>query len=82
MENKTQVEINTHDSGKSSLYTDYLEAKLGFRNHWYHGFTFNLETGVLCDIIANPKSNMIGRLRIDTFPVIETRGLIFVFMGD
>ena len=144
MENKTQVEINTHDGGKSALYPDYLEAKLGFRNHWYpalfseelpegdfkpfpilgdrlllarvdgqvhavrdrclhhgvafsrkiecykkgtvscwyHGFTFNLETGVLCDIIANPKSNMIGRLRIDTFPVIETKGLIFVFMGD
>ena len=35
MENKTQVEINTHEGGKTSLYTDYLEARLGFRNHWY-----------------------------------------------
>ena len=25
---------------------------------------------------------MIGRLRIDTFPVTEAKGIIFVFMGD
>ena len=56
--------------------------KKGTVTCWYHGFTYRLETGELCDIIANPKSNMIGRLRIDTFPVIEAKGLIFVFAGD
>lgn len=56
--------------------------KKGTVTCWYHGFTYKLESGELCDIIANPKSNMIGKLRIDTFPVIETKGLIFVFMGD
>ncbi len=140
------AEIGTTSSppGKTSPYPQYVEARLGFRNHWYptlfsdelgegefkafpilgdrlllarvdgrvhavrdrclhhgvafsrkiecykkgtvscwyHGFTFNLQTGVLCDIIANPRSNMIGRLRIDTFPVVESKGLIFVFMGD
>jgi carbazole 1,9a-dioxygenase terminal dioxygenase component len=129
---------------KSSGYPEYIEAKLGFRNHWYptlfshelaegefmahrllsdrillarvdgrvyavrdrclhrgvpfsrkiecykkgtvtcwyHGFTYLLESGELCDIITSPRSNMIGRAKIAAWPVQEAQGLIFVFMGD
>ena len=129
---------------KCALYPQYIEAKLGFRNHWYptllsselpegefrshpllgdkllltrtngmvyavrdrclhrgvpfsrkvecykpgtvtcwyHGFTYNMDNGELCDIITHPKSNMIGKLRIPSFRTQEVNGLIFVFMGD
>ncbi|MBT7951952.1 MAG: Rieske 2Fe-2S domain-containing protein [Gammaproteobacteria bacterium] len=129
---------------KCSLYPDYVEAKLGFRNHWYpslfsheleegefkaheilgdrllltrvdgkvyavrdrcphrgvpfsrrpecfkkgtltcwyHAFTFKLSTGMLCDIITNPKSNLIGKVQIPTYKVEEAKGIIFIFMGD
>ncbi len=129
---------------KCSLYPDYVEAKLGFRNHWYptlfsdelaegefkshrilgdrllltrvdgkvfavrdrcshrgvafsrrpecfkkgtitcwyHAFTYKLETGELCDIITNPRSNLIGRVHIPVYQVQEAKGIIFVFMGD
>lgn len=129
---------------KCSLYPEYIEAKLGFRNHWYptlfsdelaegefkphrllgdqllltrvdgrvyavrdrclhrcvpfsrkiesyrkgtitcwyHGFTYLVETGKLCDIITSPESNLIGRVSITTWPCREAQGLIFVFMGD
>lgn len=129
---------------KCSLYPDYVEAKLGFRNHWYptlfsheleegafkahpilgdrllltrvdgkvyavrdrcphrgvpfsckpesfkkgtitcwyHAFTFKLATGELCDIITNPRSNLIGKVHIPIFPVKEAKGIIFIFMGD
>lgn len=129
---------------KCSLYPDYVEAKLGFRNHWYptlfshelaegefkafpilgdrllftrvdgrvyavrdrclhrgvpfsrkpecyrkgtitcwyHGFTFKMASGELCDIITNPRSNLIGRAHIASFPAQEAKGLIFAFVGD
>jgi carbazole 1,9a-dioxygenase terminal dioxygenase component len=129
---------------KCSLYPGYIEAKLGFRNHWYptllsdelkegefkthpllgdrllltrsdgkvhavrdrclhrgvpfsrkiecykpgtiscwyHGFTYRMDTGELCDIITNPRSNMIGKVKIPVFRTQEAKGLIFVFMGD
>jgi carbazole 1,9a-dioxygenase terminal dioxygenase component len=129
---------------KCSLYSDYVEAKLGFRNHWYptlfshelaegefkqhkilgdqllltrvdgevfavrdrcphrgvpfsrkpecykkgtvtcwyHAFTFKMATGELVDIITNPRSNLIGQVRIPSFSVQEAKGIIFVFMGD
>jgi carbazole 1,9a-dioxygenase len=129
---------------KCSLYPDYVEAKLGFRNHWYpvifsyelaegaflshqilgdrlllnridgevfavrdrcahrgvafsrkiecykkgtiscwyHGFTYKMDNGELCDIMTSPRSNLIGRTSIPSFPVQESKGLIFVFMGD
>ena len=129
---------------KCSLYPDYVEAKLGFRNHWYptlfshelnegefkafpilgdrllltrvdgkvyavrdrclhrgvpfsrkpechkkgtitcwyHAFTFKMDTGELCDIITNPRSNLIGKVSIPSFPIEEAKGIIFAFMGD
>ena len=49
---------------------------------WYHGFTYNLKDGKLCDIVASSNDPLIGRTGIRTFPVKEYRGIIFVFVGD
>lgn len=49
---------------------------------WYHGFTFRWSDGVLCDIIAVPESNVIGKKKIQTYPIEETKGVVFVFVGD
>lgn len=49
---------------------------------WYHGFTYNLEDGKLCDIVASNNDPLIGRTGIRTFPVEEFAGIIFVFVGE
>lgn len=49
---------------------------------WYHGFTYDLKSGKLINIITDPQSALIGRHRIRTYPVEETQGLVFVFIGD
>jgi len=49
---------------------------------WYHGFTYKWDTGMLCDIIASPNTPIIGKRKIQTFPVEEAKGLVFVFVGD
>ncbi len=49
---------------------------------WYHGFTYKWDGGTLCDVIASPNTPIIGRKKIQTFPVQEAKGLIFVFIGD
>lgn len=49
---------------------------------WYHGFTYRWNDGVLCDIIAVPESPVIGKKRIQTYPIEETKGVVFVFVGD
>lgn len=49
---------------------------------WYHGFTYNLEDGKLCDIVASDNDPLIGRTGIRTFPAEELCGVIFVFVGD
>ena len=49
---------------------------------WYHGWTYRLDTGLLCDIVTDPGSRMIGTRSIKTYPVQEACGLVFVFMGD
>jgi len=141
---ETRSLVEPHILEKCSLYPDYVEAKLGFRNHWYptlfshelaegefktheilgdrlllsrvdgkvfavrdrcahrgvafshkpecykkgtitcwyHGFTYKLASGELCDIITNPRSNLIGRSKIPTYSVEESKGIIFVFIGD
>ncbi len=56
--------------------------KKGTITCWYHGFTYDLRSGKLCDIITNPQSNMIGQASIPVYPVQEAKGLIFVFIGD
>ncbi|MDH6148660.1 MULTISPECIES: Rieske 2Fe-2S domain-containing protein [Paraburkholderia] len=49
---------------------------------WYHGFTFDLETGNLATIIANPEDRLIGTVGITSYPVHEVAGMIFVFVRD
>ena len=49
---------------------------------WYHGFTFDLESGVLCNIVANPDSKLIGKTGVATYPVEERAGMIFVFVRE
>ncbi|ODV42422.1 carbazole dioxygenase [Cupriavidus sp. UYMMa02A] len=49
---------------------------------WYHGFTYRWGDGVLTDILASPSSKAIGKRKVDSYPVEEAKGLIFVYMGD
>ncbi len=56
--------------------------KKGTVTCWYHAFTYSFETGELVAILTAPNSNQIGRRRIQTFPVEEAKGLVFVFIGD
>jgi carbazole 1,9a-dioxygenase len=49
---------------------------------WYHGFTYRFSDGLLVDIVGTQSSNVIGRKRLRAFPVIEAKGLVFVFVGD
>ncbi|WP_395402693.1 Rieske 2Fe-2S domain-containing protein [Pseudoduganella sp. UC29_106] len=49
---------------------------------WYHGFTFNLDDGVLSTIVANPDDKLVGTTGITTYPVQEVAGMIFVFVRE
>ncbi len=49
---------------------------------WYHGWTYSWKTGELSDIITNPNSRLIGKHRLQIYPVKEIKGLIFIFIGD
>ena len=49
---------------------------------WYHGFTFDLDTGMLSTIVANPNDKLIGTTGLTTYAVQETAGMIFVFVRE
>ncbi|HEY4297269.1 MAG TPA: Rieske 2Fe-2S domain-containing protein [Paraburkholderia sp.] len=49
---------------------------------WYHGFTFELESGKLSTIAGNPDDKLIGTTGITTYPVEEVAGMIFVFVRE
>ncbi|MFC5995385.1 Rieske 2Fe-2S domain-containing protein [Pseudonocardia hispaniensis] len=49
---------------------------------WYHGYTYNLETGRLETIIAAPDDEIVGTTGIQVFPVQEVNNLIYVFVGE
>ena len=49
---------------------------------WYHGFTYDLESGDLCDIIPSQNDPLIGKVSLRTYPVKEINGMIFIFIGD
>jgi phenylpropionate dioxygenase-like ring-hydroxylating dioxygenase large terminal subunit len=49
---------------------------------WYHGFTYNLNDGVLHSIVAAPDEQLIGKVGIRTYMVEEISGIVFVFLGD
>lgn len=49
----------------------------------YHGWTFQLSDGDLVAVITDgPDSPMCGKARVQTYPVEEAVGLIWVFIGD
>lgn len=49
---------------------------------WYHGFTFDLESGKLVTIIANPDDKLVGTTGVTTYPTAEVAGMIFVFVRE
>ena len=49
----------------------------------YHGWTFDLETGVLVAAITDgPESPICGKVAVRTYPVEERAGLVWIFLGD
>ena len=49
---------------------------------WYHGFTYNLESGNLDTIIAAPNDEIVGTVSIQVFTVEEINNMIYVFVAD
>lgn len=49
---------------------------------WYHGFTYDLDSGKLSTIIANPDDKLVGTTGITTYPTEEWAGMIFVFVRE
>jgi carbazole 1,9a-dioxygenase terminal dioxygenase component len=49
---------------------------------FYHGFTYDLGSGKLVDILTSPEEPLIGKIGIRTYAVQEAQGLVFVFVGD
>ncbi len=49
---------------------------------WYHAWTYQWKDGLLCDIMTDPSSQMIGKHKLKTYQVEEAKGLVFIFMGD
>jgi phenylpropionate dioxygenase-like ring-hydroxylating dioxygenase large terminal subunit len=49
---------------------------------WYHGYTYNLETGKLETIIAAPDDEIVGTTGIQVFPCQEVNGIIYVFVCE
>jgi nitrite reductase/ring-hydroxylating ferredoxin subunit len=49
----------------------------------YHGWTFDLESGVLKAALTDgPDSPICGKVRVKTYPVEERAGLVWVYVGD
>lgn len=49
----------------------------------YHGWTFDLETGVLEAVITDgPESPICGKVTQPTYPVEERLGMVWIFVGD
>ena len=49
---------------------------------WYHGFTYDFRNGKLVSVLTEPGCTLVGKMSIKTYPVLETHGMIFVFIGD
>jgi phenylpropionate dioxygenase-like ring-hydroxylating dioxygenase large terminal subunit len=49
----------------------------------YHGWTFDLKTGVLVAAITDgPDSPICGKVAVRTYPVEERLGLVWIYVGD
>lgn len=49
---------------------------------WYHGYTYDAETGNLHTIVGSPDDKLVGSARIRTYPTEEFAGIVWVFVGD
>ena len=49
---------------------------------WYHGFTYDFRDGKLVGVLTEPGCSLVGKMEIKTYPVRETHGMIFIFIGD
>lgn len=49
----------------------------------YHGWTYNLESGVLAAALTDgPDSPICGKVRLRTYPVEERLGWVWIYMGE
>lgn len=49
----------------------------------YHGWTYKLDTGNMCAALTDgPDSPINNRVRVDTYPVQQRLGLVWVYVGD
>lgn len=49
---------------------------------WYHAWTYQWKDGLLCDIMTDPGSKMIGKHSLKSYQAEEAKGLVFIFLGD
>lgn len=49
---------------------------------WYHGYTYDMESGNLTAVLTQPDCPLIDRTQITSYPVEERQGMIFVWIGD
>ncbi len=48
----------------------------------YHGWTYRLDSGVMCAAITDgPESPITGKVAVRTYPAAERLGLVWVFVG-
>ena len=49
----------------------------------YHGWTFDLDTGILKAALTDgPTSPICGKVRVKTYPVEERAGLVWIYIGE
>jgi carbazole 1,9a-dioxygenase terminal dioxygenase component len=49
---------------------------------WYHGFTYDVRDGMLKTVVTDPSCSLVGKIKLRTYPVIEVKGLVWIFVGD
>ena len=49
---------------------------------WFHGFTYDLRSGELVQVITEPDSALVGKLALKTYPTHELLETVFVYVGD
>lgn len=50
---------------------------------YYHGWTYDLATGSLVAALTDgPKSPIVGKVCLNTYPAVDRQGVIWVFVGN
>lgn len=49
---------------------------------WYHGYTYNAESGNLDTIVGSPDDKLINTVKVQSYPTEEFAGIIWVFVGE